>query len=252
MGIKGAALERIVQNIHSLAAISLSIPSRKNISIINRNGIGFYALIGIITLAAGTGSATVGIIIHIAVIFGRCDIINAVYVHIRLAESAAKQVASYLITRSTPQRKRTDQLIAGYAPGNCLMECAAGVKGPARTTVIGKQDQRVKLILLQIKAITVNDALVDIPFDRNQIIAKKDLSLVFCDAMLGVILHHVIRAARAITDCILRKIPNGRLTEAFFDFQNLYTLITCNHIGCRADGENASGNHSNQHYQRNQ
>ena len=203
---------------------------------------GCNAFIGIVTLNLIGHRTAVGVVVNIAVIIRLAAGILAVQVHIGFAETAAHQSGKDLTACVAPQCEGVDQLAAGLALLNCIVEGAAGFADPAAAAVICKGYQCIKLALGQGQVVFINKLFIDGIFGLGQAVAQQNLRCLLGNAVLHIFFQHIIGATGAITDGILTVIPIGFGRKTFFLFQNLHQFITDLHFR-GSENSGCSGQH---------
>ena len=179
---------------------------------------------------------------HNICIVGRLGIgIITVQIEIRLNQTAVHQAHIQLAACVGPQAEGIQQFISGGTADNRATEFSIAAH-PVGAAIVGEQHQRVKLVLVQLQLIAVNEE-VDILLHIVQISPEEFFRLLFSNSV-GIFIP---AAAASIANCILAIVIDRELQEPFHLLQNLDTRIAGGHIRSGKSGNCHSGNHAKKH-----
>ena len=166
-------------------------------------------------------------------------------VHIGFAHTALHQ--NEFAAGGAPKTDAVQEAIALVALADHLVKVAVGLAGPLSAAVVGKADQRIKLMLLQLQLVLV-DKGINLFFVVLQRFLQQRHSRFLGDTALLVLLQLIIRAARAVAHGPLAVVHIRLGAEALDLFQIFDQLVRGNQFR-RSPNFRGQTNHCAQQHQ---
>ena len=213
-GIQSAVFGVCIQYCNFFAANKLRVPTFKFVAFICRFRNDLSRQISVIALHIGISRTAVEIVKYIGIVGRRCLRVLAIEIHVGFAQAASEQIIADLTAGIAPAGKTVDKLIAGCTVNNGLAQVIVAID-PSGAAVVGKQQQCIKLILIQRQLISFDQVLIDVRLKSAQKILKQRLCFLLGDAILQIIINLVRGASGTVTHSVLGIIPDRVTAKTF-------------------------------------
>ena len=249
VGVKHVVTHTGIQNGDLLAAGGIGVPALEGVAGICRHSADLGRCIGIIALSLDLAAAAVGIKTHIAVVGRHRSVINAVHIHVDLAQTATNQSWQGTAAGSTPLAHSKQQVIAGPAFHDRVAQ-GAGLIQPGAAAVEGDGHQHIKHALGGIDAKLIQEAVHPLA-GGVQGFPQKQIGLFLGNTVGHIFIQFAIRHSGAVTDGILSIVPVRLGPETLPLFNNIDTGIADGEIRALSGRSRSKGNagHQQKHCQ---
>ena len=225
----------------STAFVSGGIPTQETVTGLTCDSrLHSSRLVGVVTLNGNGGNNTcqVAIIDDILVVCRRSRAVCTIEVQICLAQTALDQAAYGCTASLTKLSHGIDEFVAGSTIDNRSTE-GTGTLHPAGAQIICKGYQCIKLLLVQLQAVSINKGIHRL-FKAFQVFLQQQSSLSFGDTVFIVVFQSCTGNSGTITNSPLTVVHLRPLNEAFKVFQHCNTLIAGLHCRCCRNSRNCT------------
>ena len=243
-GVELHVAHTLIQLGHLVAASLGSIPTGKGVATAGRGHLGGNGIVGIVALDIGNTVTAIEHIDHIAVIVTNSLGIHTVEVHIGLDQTPLDQIGQNLTVTDVAPLSNSEQEFIALDAGDHTAAEGTILLHPGGTKVVCKQQQRIKLSLIQLQTMLIDEA-VDTVAKLIGILTQQRISLFIGNTVLTITLIVLIRATRTVTNSPLRVVPAWILIKAFHILNHLNTFVTDDKFR-RCRSRNSSRCHSSQ------